>query len=945
MNEANTCRLATIPQASAMPTYPGNEPVSGLRIPDGAEFVGMVDGIPVVMLNGKMGQVEWIHGTHHCHFKPFEITQSFKRPMQQVVQQPAHTMQYPIPVPHAMHGYPVHPFPAMLPPGPAPHMQNGFPGPMLPTVPGQQNQNGFAEFPGFPGMNAPMGFHPNVSTGFVPTGNGQPTGFAPIAPMSSNQVRDTPSVHIPDDKSPQGIKVQQQALNAQYDIYKKELSELERYAALHNDEFTPLQNVEITTRRRILVHQMDETRKRKLQLDKYIQCASFATVAPGPPIPPGPSGNQPSKSRQSSKTRGQAPQVPTIGDVAKIAIAKDDQQKELHRATKKFSPDAPVFVPAASAGFCGPLGQRLLEGPTTTDLVLKVESPIVLAADASYCDRLGFNNPSEPKQFCTEPAEFAKVIKSAHEQARRYGCEGGQSKDPEWDAEQDIRWAMQDELPIPLAPDSLDYVFDQQPWNWADSYFNVRKYRTANWMPPRYIQAPKQLPPVRSGRFSRQQSVNGGVPLFRTPGVEQHLASGHSSGKSSLTVTGHKHSQASYDEGGNRATIAGAHTISPQRIQTEASGGPSEEYARAHISAQLDSKLSELNLALLNGDDVSQISSKLLRPLSRQISADSSFVTNLSQEEKAKTREKIQCDAEKLYRKADQLMERYAAKLEQNPELVDAFEPLNQLARMVRQAFKGKDRSPAKDNGYTNETLETYHESLNTSSSSLFDSSNTSPQRHKGGPNATAASLVEKTNNELKAVPVAPEPKFSTKSMIKRQANQFAKNLISNKSPEQGENFSGTDKATETPRSDAQKRLLAHLNFASGDENRPFESTSMSMMYKAPSSIASPTFEAQGMVHSPGTSMEAQPPTPIGPRTKDRDHYTEYDLGLMRKAAYVYTKDWAAKEGFRNPSTTSSKQKLPGASTSEDTQEPKLTRAQRYQTRHGLGHGHKTLDW
>ena len=903
----DTCHSAIFSQSHSKTVYPNNGPNAGLRIPEGAEFLGIVDGLPLVSYMGTMGQVEWINDTHHCHFKPLEAVHPFQQPIQQPGQQPPPAVQYSAYIPHAMHGYPAQQLPAMLP-----------------APPVQQIQNGFPVYPGFPFPNAPIGHHPSSSTGFVPTVNGQATGFVP---MANGQVRGTPSMHIPNDTSPQSVKMQQQALNAQYESCKRELHELERYAALHNDEFTPMQNIEIINKRRALVSQLDETRKKKLQLDRRVVSNGRAAALSGP------SGRGSSKSRQVSKSRGQAPLCSNIFEVAQAAIGNDDQQKELHKTAKKFSPDAPVFVPAASTGFCGTLDQKLLEGPSVTDVALRIESPIVLPADASYCDKLGFNNPSEPKQFCTEPQEFIIVIKAAHEQARRYGCEGGQSKDPEWDAEQDIRWAMQDELPIPLAPETPEYVSNPRPWNWADSYFNVRKYRAANWLPPRYIQAPKVLPLVRSGRFSRQQSVDGGVPLFRAQSVPQHTASAHSSGRSSaLTVVGRKNNQASYDEGSNRVNLAA------QKTKTEVMGGNSEEHTQAQLS-QLDSKLSEMNLALLNSHDVSQASSALLRASSRYNSTDSSLITNVSQE-KAKTKEQIQFDTERLYKKAGKLFERYATELQQNPELVDALEPLAQLARIVKQNRKGKARSPRNDYEDTTETIGTDRTVCNDSPIPLFVSSKNSPQRFLEDSNSAAASLIDKTNNELKAVLVAPEPKLVTKSMTKRQAGQFARNLIANKSQEQGESFSSNDKAAETPKSDAQRRLLAHLNFANGDENRPFDSTSANMMYKARSSIASPTFEARGLVHS-SASMEVQPSTPVEPRNRN----TEYDLGLMRKAAYLHTKDWA-NEGFRNPGTRSSKkQNLPAARASDDHQEQKLTRAQRYQARHGFEHGHGTTEW
>ena len=104
--------------------------------------------------------------------------------------------------------------------------------------------------------------------------------------------------------------------------------------------------------------------------------------------------------------------------------------------------------------------------------------PIVHQADIAYVDSLGLNPIQEPKLYCSNVTEFQEVIRRVREQARLYGCEGGQSKDPEFDAEQDIRWAMADYSPVPLPKKVPDHIVHPRPWNWNDSAFNVRADRS-----------------------------------------------------------------------------------------------------------------------------------------------------------------------------------------------------------------------------------------------------------------------------------------------------------------------------------------------------------------------------------------------------------------------------------------------------------------------------------
>ncbi len=100
--------------------------------------------------------------------------------------------------------------------------------------------------------------------------------------------------------------------------------------------------------------------------------------------------------------------------------------------------------------------------------------PVVSDQEAEYVDRLGLNPANGHRLYCRVPAEFQEVIRRAREQATLYGCLGGQSKDPAYDAEQDIRWAMSDSEPIMLPKKTLDHFAEPRPWNWNDSAYNYR---------------------------------------------------------------------------------------------------------------------------------------------------------------------------------------------------------------------------------------------------------------------------------------------------------------------------------------------------------------------------------------------------------------------------------------------------------------------------------------
>ena len=104
--------------------------------------------------------------------------------------------------------------------------------------------------------------------------------------------------------------------------------------------------------------------------------------------------------------------------------------------------------------------------------------PDIHEKDIAYVDAMGLNPIYGAKKYCSTAAEFQEVIRRVREQARLYGCKGGSSKDPEFDAEQDIRWAISDATPIPLPKKVPDHIVHPRPWFWNDSAFNIHADRS-----------------------------------------------------------------------------------------------------------------------------------------------------------------------------------------------------------------------------------------------------------------------------------------------------------------------------------------------------------------------------------------------------------------------------------------------------------------------------------
>ncbi|KAL8652569.1 MAG: hypothetical protein Q9210_002613 [Variospora velana] len=356
-------------------------------------------------------------------------------------------------------------------------------------------------------------------------------GISPPLP-TSNETSEPPEEHpyIPAAQSrlPQTLRSQ----------LASELSTLDKFAALHLHEFSSAESAHYSSRRRELVEQLDNLRvmtendrfltqpnepSHGMQAVPYWMSASHIMGASHVPQVDGGSGGVPST---PANTRAVSAQLPNLRLNHRLAPT--------HVSTNKcLSPDAPPFIPSSTKatipGYFSN-GQSLsqtglatqesnaLHGSTTatgpsgrTPHALTEKSkltpdgclarpnqssrasrhgvsgsyssvetgtvgglPVVASSDIQYTHVPGFNPAKAAKRYCTTIGEFQEVLRRVREQAQLYGCKGGQSKDPAYDAEQDVRWAMADSEPIPLPKFPADHVAHPRPWSWDDSAFNHR---------------------------------------------------------------------------------------------------------------------------------------------------------------------------------------------------------------------------------------------------------------------------------------------------------------------------------------------------------------------------------------------------------------------------------------------------------------------------------------
>ena len=244
---------------------------------------------------------------------------------------------------------------------------------------------------------------------------------------------------------------------------KMQLTNLDKHLALYHFDILPAERAELIVHRRFLVEAIDKIRVSKEKGNHSIPIIAPDTRLPVTPVqsgkglspaaPPFVPGSICAQSSENSAKQN-------LKNIANAAIARKDKALNAHEQGWNKRVTSHSHRDCSSSSVLDP-----------SDPAMRV----VNHWDIEYAGRYLYNWDLGKKVYCTTVAEFQEAVKQVREQARRYGCLGGQSKDPAYDAEQDLWWAICDRDPIPLPPSIPDYVSNPRPWNWEDSVFNFRQ--------------------------------------------------------------------------------------------------------------------------------------------------------------------------------------------------------------------------------------------------------------------------------------------------------------------------------------------------------------------------------------------------------------------------------------------------------------------------------------
>ena len=399
-----------------------------------------------------------------------------------------------------------------------------------------------------PEIQQPVAIYPQANPYF--TG---PLGFQPVTMLPSPSAlassmplaNSTNGAHLFQHHQLQ-TEAQLQALKNHYDDLHSQLEALDRHVALYRHLLPPTVNASMVAQRIQLVQQLDSIRvniRDKEQLERSISEILH--------MPQGSQATFEQYGRQTFQTAAGAQShtpmlnvghhmmgaaAPVTSDLphgrlshetnsSSKTLSKSGATQNGSKSSTYLSPDAPAFVPNnTSASAFRTVGETQGKGdeqkhPKTAthqaahSALTKIPCPagdnlsVVIQDDIDYVDRLALNEHPGPKLFCSTIEEFQEVIRRAREQARLYGCAGGQSKDPEYDAEQDIRWAMTSSDAIPLPTTIPDHVSNPRPWKWGDSPFNIyadQGYFFANMGRLKF--GYKGMPPIDTSTWGQEDS-------------------------------------------------------------------------------------------------------------------------------------------------------------------------------------------------------------------------------------------------------------------------------------------------------------------------------------------------------------------------------------------------------------------------------------------------------
>ena len=305
-------------------------------------------------------------------------------------------------------------------------------------------------------------------------------------------------------------------LEAQQQSLKTSLQSLDRHLALHHYELSNEQRSSYISQRRSLVEEIDKLRRVKEPSNENLPPVNVKDLAK----------RAKDRIRQSSSGQRKPMVDIQVDNVTANTLSSRDLPK------KGLSPDAAPFVP----GSLKPAGPQLAStsdrisksgshnsslavGPDHNQELSLGKDPldpamrVIHKSDVTYASQLEGIKMDGKKMYCTKVSEFQEAIRQVRQQARLYGCAGGSSKDPAYDAEQDIWWAICDRDPIPVPAATPDYVKNPRPWDWNDSAFNNRRSKDSR-QPASSLSCSIEAP---SGNETRKLQIVQQGKLFREP--------------------------------------------------------------------------------------------------------------------------------------------------------------------------------------------------------------------------------------------------------------------------------------------------------------------------------------------------------------------------------------------------------------------------------------------
>lgn len=282
---------------------------------------------------------------------------------------------------------------------------------------------------------------------------------------------------------------------------KAQLTNLDKHLALHHYDIGPAERVQLVSQRKTLVQAIAKIRNDREPITPKIPIVATSGIG----------------SRKSSTLPSLTSLPRVVTGQPEESASRDTYVNGKDASKKCLSPSAPAFIPRGALEslpgnqeLCSPPKKSavvtltrpmMTKGETMNDIVVETPADKMFLRKTSsvsqtqayvevdpwdpamkviplsmtwYARKYNTESTGVEKKYCTTVEEFQEAIRRVREQARMWGCVGGNSKDPAYDAEEDIWYAIKDEYPIPLPTKIPDHITCPRPWNWYDSAFNVK---------------------------------------------------------------------------------------------------------------------------------------------------------------------------------------------------------------------------------------------------------------------------------------------------------------------------------------------------------------------------------------------------------------------------------------------------------------------------------------